>query len=269
MTTPQTMSDLVRRIEVLERRNERRIGTIVDRSLADMLFGVELIDGETATIVTGVRMLYMRQNEQLTAWMVPSVGETVVLERLGSSWVIVGTYAHDIGKRVEIETPFTAHWDTRRDIPFEVQANDGGVQLTSFQKSSLSNIDIGSDALVYLGKVSGRPPSSGPDASDVMACIVTSRYSYAGGTALDPGIGVELVVTPFLFIIHAVVLDEDGKEVPPEPDNRFLSNILVEVDKDDIDQWGQETESAAGHKHKLPIRATNVAAIHERKERIP
>ena len=275
MTTPNTIEDLVRRIAILESKQERRIGVVKEggRDLKKMLFEVTLIDAETPTEgvgavdLTGVRLLYMRQSPQLTAWMVPGEGETVVMERLGKGWVIVGSYAHNITARTQIKAPYGADWENRHSIPFEAQTNSGGIQLSSIQQSPLSGVKIGSDAILYLGKTRGGPDE---DATDILSAIISSRHF----TKLD-GYNVEINPDGIKFLQLDIASPNGDPKLFEEP---LEGTVLITGDADEPDALESDTVSGErtgsggnpshshtipAHSHFLPIFATKTLTVIE------
>ena len=274
MTTPQTITDLAQRVAALESAVTRRVGVIVPegRDLLNMEFVVRLIDGDAQSLISGVRLLYMRQSAQLSTLLVPEEGETVVLERLGTGWVIVGSYGHDLAGRTVNKPPLGADWVGRRNVPFDIQAHDSAIQLTAVQESPLSGVDVGSDAIVHLGKTRDY---GGGDDTDVLAVIMTSRHF----TRLE-GYNVELNPDGIYFI----QLQIDS----PTSDPRFVpvldtvsGKVVIAYDPADpgamatAELHSRDTGSAGlpshqhsipSHSHVLPLYATQtVTVIEERR----
>lgn len=274
--TMQTITDLAQRVAALESIVTRRIGIIEEdgRDLTNMKFDVRLVDGDgdSQKVIRGVRLLYMRQSTRLTTWMIPEEGETVVLERLGTGWVIVGSYAHDLANRTRLKPPLGADWHNRYSIPFEAQTNYGGIQLASAEQSPLSGVTIGSDAMLYLGKTSS---GSGEDDTDVLAAILTARH-YTHLQGYDMSVRPTGVVFAQLSIDSA---DENANTI--DADNSILGEVLIigDIDKDDgvleSEVISGESVSSGGtpshrhnipaHSHKLPVRVTRTVTIIEEK----
>ena len=154
MTTQSSgIAELTARIARLETlvRTARRVGTVVDRDLEKMLFDVQAVDGQQETL-TGVRLLYMRMAGQkletlyrqgAVCFAIPTIGETVVLERLGLGWVVAGSYGHDIEPEAWRRSPPVATWDELGDISVEMVGQGSAVQLYSWGGNS--------DGVVYVG----------------------------------------------------------------------------------------------------------------------
>ena len=271
--TMQTITDLAQRVAVLESMVTRRVGVIVEngRDLLNMKFTVRLVDGEgdSQIQISGVRLLYMRQSVQLSTILVPEVGETVVLEKLGVGWVIVGSYGHDLSNRTTIKPPLGADWNRRHSVPFEVQAHDGAIQLASVQESPLSGVDIGSDAILHLGK--SRDYGSGDD-TDVLAVLMSSRHF----TRLE-GYNVELNPDGIYFIqLDIADANSDPKFFPLA--DTVSGQVVIGYDPDESGAMStpeltmpntgsggtpSHRHSIPSHSHTLPLYRTNTVTVIE------
>ena len=205
VTQSSGIAEIMRRLAALETRVDRlhRVGKVTEADYENLVFTVQPLEDGSPAPLTGVRSLYTRMHPHLTEFALPEKDEIVRLEELNkNSYVITGSYGHNVVQPEFVTVPVTASWGaTREEVPREIQTVDAGIQLRA------RNVEGDENAFIYLGRI---------------------RTNGVYGVAIsqqEPGFGgYEFVLDGFGVSITRIIENAGERELVPATTAR---NIIV------------------------------------------